>query len=143
MQNLHLVELVDLGLLLVGLIEVLDNIGDVVVLFGASGGGLRGGVLGVHGLVRFSELSERGERVGAKLVQDTGDELGELLVDTVAVHGEGVGGGKAVDCANQARASRASEKQREVRMRVESIGPSRALPSWMCEMSEGQGRTAP
>jgi hypothetical protein len=44
----------------------------------------------LHVLVALGELSEGSEGVGAKLVQDAGDELGELLVLTVAVDGESV-----------------------------------------------------
>ena len=53
----------------------------------------------LEALVALGELAERSERVGAKLVQDAGDELGELLVLTVAVKGEGVGRHSGVDCA--------------------------------------------
>lgn len=94
----HLVKLVNLGFLLVGLVKVLNNIGNVIVILGGTtGGGLRSGVLSVHGLVRFGELAERGERVRTELVEDTGDKLGKLLVDTVAVDGEGVARGETVN----------------------------------------------
>ena len=49
-------------------------------------------------LVALRELAERGERVGAELVQDAGDELRKLLVLTVAVDGEGVGLDGSVNC---------------------------------------------
>lgn len=53
----------------------------------------------VHGLVGLGELAEAGKGVGAKLREDTGDELSELLVSTLAVDGKGVGGSaNAVDC---------------------------------------------
>lgn len=51
----------------------------------------------LEALVALSELAERSERVGAELVKDARDELGELLVLTVAVEGEGVGGDSGVD----------------------------------------------
>lgn len=97
---MHLVELVNLGLLLVGLVEVLNNVGDIVVVLalGTGSSGLRSGVLSVHGLVGFSELAERGERVRAELVQDTGHKLGELFVDTVTVDSESVARLETVDC---------------------------------------------
>jgi hypothetical protein len=44
----------------------------------------------LHALVALGEFAQRCERVGAKLVEDTGNELGELLVLTVTVDGEGV-----------------------------------------------------
>lgn len=53
----------------------------------------------LHALVALGELAEGGQRVGTELVEDAGDELGELLVLTVAVDGEGVGGDGGVDCA--------------------------------------------
>lgn len=43
-------------------------------------------------LVALGELAEGGERVGAELVKDPGNELSQLLVLTVAVDGEGVSG---------------------------------------------------
>lgn len=52
----------------------------------------------LHALVALGELAQGSERVGAELVQDAGDELGELLVLAVAVDGEGVGGDRGVDC---------------------------------------------
>jgi hypothetical protein len=51
----------------------------------------------LHGLVGFGELAEGGKRVWAELVKDTWDELGELLVLTVTVDGEGVGWDGSVD----------------------------------------------
>ena len=59
---------------------------------------LLGGLTGGEVLVRLGELSERGQRVGSELVEDTGDELGELLVLTDTVDGEGVGGYRGVNC---------------------------------------------
>ncbi len=52
----------------------------------------------LHALVALGELAQRGKRIGSELVQDTGDELGQLLVLTVAVDGEGVGGNSGVNC---------------------------------------------
>lgn len=52
----------------------------------------------LHALVALGKLAEGSERVGAELVEDTGDKLGELLVLTVAVEGEGVGGDGGVNC---------------------------------------------
>lgn len=73
-------------------LEVLagNEIGDVILL----------SVLLVllHVLVALSELAEGSKGVGAELVKDAGDELSELLVLTVTVDGEGVGGDSGVDC---------------------------------------------
>jgi len=52
----------------------------------------------LHVLVALGQLAERGERVGTQLVEDAGDELGELLVLAVSVEGEGVGWDRGVDC---------------------------------------------
>ena len=67
----------------------LDEIGDIILLFTL--------LALLHVLVALGELAERREAVGAKLVQDTGDELGEFLLLAVAVEGEGVGGDGGVD----------------------------------------------
>lgn len=48
-------------------------------------------------LVALSELAKGGQRVGAELVEDTGDELRELLVLTISVDGEGIGGDGGVN----------------------------------------------
>ena len=58
------------------------------------------GVL-LHGLVALSKLAERCEGVWAKLVKDTWDKLGELLVLTVTVDGEGVGWDSGVNCSSK------------------------------------------
>jgi hypothetical protein len=78
------------------LLEVLagDQFGDVIVLLLTALGSL--GVL-LHVLVALGEFPERGEGVGAQLVQDAGDELGQLLVLTGSVDGEGVGGDGGVN----------------------------------------------
>ena len=44
----------------------------------------------LQALVALGQLPQAGERVGAELVQDAGDQLRELLVLAVAVNGEGV-----------------------------------------------------
>jgi hypothetical protein len=46
----------------------------------------------LHALVALGEFAQRCKRVGTELVEDTGDELCQLLVLTVSVDGEGVGG---------------------------------------------------
>lgn len=51
----------------------------------------------LHVLIALGELAEGSEAVGAELVQDARDELGELLLLAVAVEGEGVGGDGGVD----------------------------------------------
>ncbi len=51
----------------------------------------------LHVLVALGQLAERGQGVGAQLVQDAGDQLGELLILAVAVDGEGVGRDGGVD----------------------------------------------
>lgn len=73
-------------------LEVLagNEIGDIIII------GLLLALL--HVLVALGELAERREGVGSELVQDTGDELGELLVLTVTVDGEGVGRDGGVNC---------------------------------------------
>lgn len=94
-----LLELLEVGDLLVGLVKVLHQVGDLVVgvdltlLLLAGGGGLAGS----HRLVRLGEAAEVGERVGAELVEDTGDKLGKLLGLATAVDGEGVRGESSVD----------------------------------------------
>jgi hypothetical protein len=45
----------------------------------------------LHGLVALSQLSKRGEGVGAELVEDAGDEFSELFVFASSVDGKGVG----------------------------------------------------
>lgn len=84
----HLLILLDLALKVLAL----DQVGDIVLIVGL--------LALLHILVRLGELAERGEGVGAKLVEDAGDELGELLVLAVAVDGKGVGGDRGVDCCN-------------------------------------------
>lgn len=52
----------------------------------------------LHRLVAFGQLSERSKGVGAELVEDSWNELGELFVLTVAVDRKGVGWYCSVDC---------------------------------------------
>lgn len=94
------------GLLLVLEVLALDKVGDVIVI---------GVVLLVviallllKALVALCELSQRRERVGAKLVKDTGDELGQLLVLAVSVDGEGVGRDRRVNCTHTDQSVRSS-----------------------------------
>lgn len=74
-------------------LEVLasDEVGDVVIILTT--------LLVLLGdvLVALGELAQGSQGVGSELVQDAGDELGELLVLTSAVDGEGVGGDGGVD----------------------------------------------
>lgn len=83
--------LLDVGLALEVL--ALDEVGNVIVVLLL--------VLALdallHALVALGELAEGSERVGAELVENAGDELGQLLVLTVAVDGESVGGNGSVD----------------------------------------------
>lgn len=51
----------------------------------------------LHVLVGLGELAEGGEAIGAQLVQDTRDELGEFLLLAVAVKSVGVGGDGGVN----------------------------------------------
>lgn len=72
----------------------LNQVGDIVLILIllALGAGLL-----LHVLVALGELAQGGQAVGAELVEDTGDELGELLLLAVTVEGEGVGGDGGVD----------------------------------------------
>lgn len=56
------------------------------------------GLLLLQALVALGQFAERGEAVGAKLVEDAGDKFGEFLFFAVAVDGEGVGGDGSVNC---------------------------------------------
>ena len=71
----------------------LNKVGDIILLIILLLTALRL----LHVLVALGELAEGGQGVGAELVQDTGDELGELLLLAVAVQGEGVGGDGGVN----------------------------------------------
>lgn len=73
----------------------LNQIGDIILLVVLLA--LTTGLVLLHVLVALGELAERSEAVGAKLVQDTGDKLGEFLLLAVTVEGEGVGGDGGVD----------------------------------------------
>ena len=81
--------------LLDGLVEGLagNEIWDVVIVL------LLGALLLLHALVALGELAQGCKGVWAKLVQDTWDELGELLVLTGTVDSEGVGWDGGVNCA--------------------------------------------
>lgn len=81
-----------LGLIDRSLLEGLDQVGDLIITLGS-----KGSLAGSGLLVGLSELAERGKGVGAELVQDTGDELGQLLLLTAAVDGVGVGGSRNVN----------------------------------------------
>lgn len=87
--------LLDVGLALEVL--ALDELGDVVlvVLLALALGAL------LQALVALGQFAERCEGVGAELVEDAGDELGELLVLAVAVDGKGVAWDGSVDCGQQ------------------------------------------
>lgn len=91
-QNIELETspLLDLGLAL----EVLagDQFGNVVVI------SLLALLVLLHALVALGQLAQGGQGVRAELVQNTGDELGQLLVLAVAVNGESVCGDGGVDC---------------------------------------------
>ena len=52
----------------------------------------------LQALIALGQFAERGQAVGAELVEDAGDEFGEFFVFAVAVDGEGVGGDGGVDC---------------------------------------------
>lgn len=82
--------------LLNGTLKVLafDKIRNVILIFVIL---LALAFLLLETLVALGKLAERGKAVGAKLVQDTGDELGELLLLAVTVDGKGVGGNGGVD----------------------------------------------
>lgn len=85
-----LAHLLDLGLAL----EVLagDELRDVVVI------GLLALLALLHALVALGQLAQRGKGVWAKLVQDAGDELGQLLVLAITIDGESVCGDSGVNC---------------------------------------------
>ena len=71
----------------------LDEVGNLIIVLAL--------LALLHVLVALGELSEGGERVGAELVKDAGNELSELLVLAVAVDGEGVGGDGGVNYNRQ------------------------------------------
>lgn len=94
-----LLEFLKVALLHLSLVKVVHQIRDLVITLTllsftrtlttrASGGSsLSGG----KRLVRLGKSSEVGKRVGTELVEDTGNELSELLGLTGTVDGEGVG----------------------------------------------------
>ena len=75
--------------------QVGDVIVTVVILFL-----LASLLLCLHGLVGFGQLAERSQAVGAKLVEDTGDQFSQLLLFTVTVDSECVRGDRGVDYKN-------------------------------------------
>lgn len=82
------------ALVLLDSVEVLDEVGDiVVVLIGSAGWPL---LALLDGLVGLGKLAERRERVRAKLVEDARNELSELLNLTSAVDSKGVRGYSSV-----------------------------------------------
>lgn len=74
----------------------LDQLGNVVIILIAL-------LSLLHVLVALSELSEGSQGVGAELVENAGHKLRELLVLTVAVDGESVGGDSGVDYIHVSR----------------------------------------
>lgn len=88
--NLFLLPLLDGTLKVLTLNQVRDIILILVVLLLAS-------LLLLQALVALGKLAQRGQAVGAELVQDAGDEFSEFLLFAVAVDGEGVGGDGGVD----------------------------------------------
>lgn len=68
----------------------LDQIRDIILLIVLLA--LSTALALLHVLVALGKLAQRRETVGAQLVQDTGDQLGEFLLLTVTVQSEGVGG---------------------------------------------------
>lgn len=72
----------------------LDQIRDIILLIVLLA--LSTGLALLHVLVALSKLAQRSETVGAQLVQDTGDQLGEFLLLAVTVQSEGVGGDGSV-----------------------------------------------
>ena len=82
-------------------VEVLDQIGDIVIIVIGGGTTSDGGLpllALLDGLVGFGQFTEGGEGVGAELVEDAGDELGEFFHLAGTVDGEGVGGNCCMDC---------------------------------------------
>jgi hypothetical protein len=87
--------LLDVVLALALEVLALDELGDLIIVFVVL---LLALTALLEALVALGKLAEGGKRVGAELVKDAGDELGELLVLTVAVDGEGVRRHSGVDC---------------------------------------------
>lgn len=106
------VELLELGAVLSGLVlhgvKVLDEVGDVIIIVICSC--VRWSLLVLlDSLVGLGELTQRCERVGSELIEDTGNELRELLHLTGTVNGEGVGGKGRVDCEYDAGGARSAQ----------------------------------
>jgi hypothetical protein len=85
----------------------------------------------LHALVALGELAERSERVGAKLVKNAGDELGQLLVLTVTVDGEGVGGDGGVDYGGWARVNIRDWRRRRRRGSVVAANSPLGAAKWI------------
>lgn len=85
----------------------LDQLGDVL-LVGLALDARRGALLRTGAaraaLHLLCEALNDGHGVGPELAEDRGHELGQVLVDTVAVHGVRVVAGRAVDCGRVERA---------------------------------------
>lgn len=79
--------------ILILFIKFLDEVWDVIIVL------LRFLCVGLalHLLVLLGQFSERGERVGTQLVEDTWDQFSEFLVVSTSVDGEGVGRDGCVD----------------------------------------------
>jgi hypothetical protein len=80
--------------------RAVNQVRDSIVILGLRGGAVLLGLLVglLEALVALGQLAQGGQGVGAQLVQDAGDKLGQLLVLAVAVDGKGVGGDGGVDC---------------------------------------------
>lgn len=82
----------------------LDQIRDIILLIVLLA--LSTALALLHVLVALGKLAQRRETVGAQLVQDTGDQLGEFLLLTVTVQSEGVGGDGGVHFLSKKNHSR-------------------------------------
>lgn len=85
-----MVDLLDLGLALKVLAS--NKLGNVVLV------AILALIALLHALVALGQLAQGGQGVGAELVENTGDELRQLLVLAGAVDGEGVCGDGSVYC---------------------------------------------
>jgi hypothetical protein len=87
-------------LTLLDLVKVLHELRNLVILVCLLLAGLTssGGLTSRKGGVGLGELAQGSEGVWAELVEDSGNELGQVFVGSVAVDGEGVGARRGVDC---------------------------------------------
>jgi hypothetical protein len=87
-------------LTLLDLVKVLHELRNLVILVCLLLAGLTssGGLTSRKGGVGLGELAQGSEGVWAELVEDSGNELGQVFVGSVAVDGEGVGARGGVDC---------------------------------------------